>query len=110
MPEDEAGFIALHIVNAQMDQSIKIIYDITQIIQEIANVVKYHYRIVFDEDSVYYHRFITHLKYFAERVVSNNLHENNEDDLLKVIKVKYKNAYKCIEKLDEFIHKNTITI
>ncbi|WP_143478790.1 PRD domain-containing protein, partial [Clostridioides difficile] len=37
--------------------------------------------------------------------VSNNLHENNEDDLLNVIKVKYKNAYKFIEKLDEFIHK-----
>ncbi|MDN9130425.1 PRD domain-containing protein [Clostridioides difficile] len=105
LSEDEAGFIALHIVNAQMDQSIKTIYEITQIIQEISNMVKYHYRIVFDEDSVYYHRFITHLKYFAERIVSNNLHENNEDDLLNVIKVKYKNAYKCIEKLDEFIHK-----
>lgn len=47
-------------------------------------MIKYHYRIVFDEDSVYYHRFITHLKYFAERIVSNNLHENNEDDLLNV--------------------------
>ena len=105
LSEDEAGFIALHIVNAQMDQSIKTIYEITQIIQEISNMVKYHYRIVFDEDSVYYHRFITHLKYFAERIVSNNLHENNEDDLLNVIKVKYKNAYKFIEKLDEFIHK-----
>lgn len=105
LPEDEAGFIALHIVNAQMDQNIKVIYEITQMIQEITNVVKYHYRIVFNEDSVYYYRFITHLKYFAERLISNKSYENNEDDLLEVIKVKYKNAYKCIEKLDEFIHK-----
>ncbi|MCC0684750.1 BglG family transcription antiterminator LicT [Clostridioides sp. ZZV14-6345] len=105
LPEDEAGFIALHIVNAQMDQNIKVIYEITQMIQEITNVVKYHYRIVFNEDSVYYYRFITHLKYFAERLISNKSYENNEDDLLEVIKVKYKNAYKCIEKLDEFTHK-----
>lgn len=105
LPDDEAGFIAIHIVNAQMDQNIKIIYEITQIIQEITNVVKYYYGISFDEDSVYYYRFITHLKYFAERLVSNKSHEDNEDDLLDVIKVKYKNAYNCIEKISEFINK-----
>ncbi|RDY26224.1 PRD domain-containing protein [Romboutsia weinsteinii] len=105
LPDDEAGFIAIHIVNAQMDQNIKIIYEITQIIQEITNVVKYYYGISFDEDSVYYYRFITHLKYFAERLVSNKSHEDNEDDLLDVIKIKYKNAYNCIEKVDKFINK-----
>ncbi|MGL5314273.1 MAG: BglG family transcription antiterminator LicT [Peptostreptococcaceae bacterium] len=105
LPEDEAGFIALHIVNAQMDQDIKIIYEITQIMQEISNVVKYYYGITFDEDSVYYYRFITHLKYFAERLVSNKPHESEEDDLLDVIKVKYSNAYSCIEKVGEFIYK-----
>lgn len=78
LSDDEAGFIALHIVNAQMDRNIKIIYEITQRMQEITNVIKYHYKIVFDEDSVYYYRFITHLKYFAERLISNKSHENNE--------------------------------
>ena len=105
LPEDEAGFIALHIVNAQMDQDIKIIYEITQIMQEITNIVKYHYGITFDEESVYYYRFITHLKYFAERLLKDISYENNEDDLLDVIKVKYKNAYDCIEKVDEFMNK-----
>ncbi len=104
LPEDEAGFIALHIVNAQMDQDIKIIYEITQLMQEITNVIKYYYKITFDEDSVYYYRFINHLKYFSERLIRNDLHENNEDDLLDVIKVKYKNAYYCIEKVAEFIN------
>lgn len=98
LPDDEAGFIALHIVNAQMDQDIEIIYEIT-------NIVKYYYGITFDEESVYYYRFITHLKYFAERFLKNTSYENNEDDLLDVIKVKYKNAYNCIEKIDEFMNK-----
>lgn len=105
LPEDEAGFIALHIVNAQMDQDIKIIYEITQIMQDVTNVVKYHYGITFDEESVYYYRFITHLKYFAERFLRNKSYEGNEDDLLDVIKVKYKNAYNCIEKVADFIKK-----
>lgn len=105
LPDDEAGFIALHIVNAQMDQDIKIIYEITQIMQEITNVIKYYYGVTFDEESVYYYRFITHLKYFAERLLKNTSYDNNEDDLLEVIKVKYKNAYNCIEKINEFINK-----
>lgn len=105
LPDDEAGFIALHIVNAQMDQDIKIIYEITQIMQEITNVIKYYYGVTFDEESVYYYRFITHLKYFAERLLKNTSYDNNEDDLLEVIKVKYKNAYNCIEKIGEFINK-----
>lgn len=105
LPDDEAGFIALHIVNAQMDQDIEIIYEITHIMQEVTNIVKYYYGITFDEESVYYYRFITHLKYFAERLLKNTSYENNEDDLLDVIKVKYKNAYNCIEKIDEFMNK-----
>lgn len=105
LTDDEAGFIALHIVNAQMDQDIKIIYEITQIMQEITNLIKYYYGITFNEESVYYYRFITYLKYFAQRLLENKSYENNEDDLLDLIKVKYKNAYNCIEKIDEFIQK-----
>jgi len=106
LADDEAGFIALHLVNAQMDQNIKTTYKITKIMQEILNVVKYYYGITFDEESVYYYRFITHLKYFAERLINKSTYNSDDDDLLDVIKVKYKNAYNCIEKISEFIHKN----
>ena len=105
LTDDEAGFIALYIVNAQMDEDIKIVYEITQIMQEITNIVKYYYGITFDEESVYYYRFITHLKYFAQRLLENKSYENNEDNLLEIVKLKYKNAYNCIEKINEFIQK-----
>ena len=106
LSEDEAGFIALHLVNAQSNQDIKITYEITKIMQEILNVVKYYYGITFDEESVYYYRFITHLKYFAERLINKNTYNSHDDDLFDVIKLKYKNAYNCTEKISEFIYKN----
>ena len=105
LTDDEAGFIALYIVNAQMDEDIKIVYEITQIMQEITNIVKYYYGITFDEESVYYYRFVTHLKYFAQRLIENKSYENNEDNLLEIVKFKYKNAYNCIEKINEFMNK-----
>ena len=106
LPEDEAGFIALHIVNAEMEDSdIHQVMEITTIMQELSNIVKYYFKVEFDTSSAYYYRFITHLKFFAQRVVSGKLLENLEtqDDLLGMVKVKYSTSFKCVEKIGKFI-------
>lgn len=104
LPEDEAGFIALHLVNAEMDdQSIQGMYEITKIMQEISNIVKYRFRLDFDEDSVYYYRFITHLKFFAQRLLSGKTYEDEGDDLLETVKEKYVNSYQCVCTIADFI-------
>lgn len=107
LPEDEAGFIALHLANAQMNQeTIHNMSEIIQIMQEVVNIVKYFFKVEFNEDDVYYYRFITHLKFFAKRLVEHNTYdEENNDDLLDIIKIKYPNAYKCVEKITQFIDK-----
>lgn len=107
LPEDEAGFIALHFVNAQMEENpaeVQNMYDITKVMQEISNIVKYFFSMEFDEDSVYYYRFITHLKFFAQRLISHKTYQTeNEDDLLDIIKIKYKNAYECVKTIKKFL-------
>lgn len=105
LPEDEAAFIALHIVNAEMDESnIKQTLEVTKIMQEISNIVKYYFSVEFDIDSVYYYRYITHLKFFAQRLVFNKTFKDSSDDgLLEVVKMKYKTSYKCVERITEFI-------
>lgn len=107
LPEDEAGFIALHLANAQMDEKVMHnMYEITRIMQEIVNIVKYYFHVSFDEDDVYYYRFITHLKFFAKRLTEKATYEDdNADDLLKVIQNKYKDSYRCVEKVSQFILK-----
>ncbi len=107
LPVDEAGFIALHLANAQMDESVMHnMYEITKIMQEIVNIVKYYFHMDFDEDDLYYYRFITHLKFFAKRLVEKNIYEDrNGEDLLDVIKIKYAEAYRCVEKIAVFIEK-----
>lgn len=106
LPEDEAGFIAMHVVNRIMNENIGNMYDITKIIQEILNIVKYYLGIKFDEDSVYFYRFVTHIKYFAQRLISGKTYESdNEDSLFEIIKGRYQEPYKCVEKISEFIQK-----
>lgn len=103
LPNDEAGFIALHIVNGQLDEDVHGMYEITKIMQEIENIVRYHFKIEFNEESAYYYRFITHLKFFAQRLVEHKKQNKQEDDLLEVVQVKYANAYQCVEKIAMYI-------
>lgn len=103
LPNDEAGFIALHIVNGQLDEDVHGMYEITKIMREIENIVRYHFKIEFNEESAYYYRFITHLKFFAQRLVEHKKQNKQEDDLLEVVQVKYANAYQCVEKIAMYI-------
>lgn len=106
LSEDEAASIALHIVNAQlnstnMDETL----DITKMIQSILNIVKYHYNLELDEYSLHYERFITHLKFFAQRIFSGKEIEDEDTYLCEIMKNKYKIAYDCVDKIEKYINK-----
>lgn len=106
LPEDEAGFIAFHLVNAQLNEQNPIVYDITKLIHEILNIVRYTFGIELEEDSVYYYRFVTHLKFFAQRLFSNKEYFGETDeDILNMVKFKYKEEFDCIMKIKDFIKK-----
>ncbi len=104
--EDEAGFIALHFVNATMDSiGIEQTAILAKTVQDILNIVKYHFSINLNENTVYYERFITHLKFFVARILSDT--EMVQDDLgfMLELKTKYKEEYLCSLKISEFIQK-----
>jgi len=105
LSEDEAGFIALHLVNASLDDSnFEEVVKISEIVQQISNIVKYEFKINFNEESVYFYRFITHLKFFAQRVIKGKTFDDGvDDDLFLMVKNKYKNSYECVGKIDEFL-------
>lgn len=107
LPEAEAAYIALHFVNAGMDDSsMENVYNITKVIQDITNIVKYYFSIEFDQKSAYYYRFITHLKFFARRLFEDKQYHDEEDsELVEVVKTKYETAYKCVNRIKLFLEK-----
>lgn len=101
--EDEAAFIALHIVNAELNEEMPNLMNMTKVMQEILNIVKYHYKIDFDEESLTYYRFITHLKFFAQRLFNGNTYKDKDDEIYEMLKIKYPIAYECVKKIEKFI-------
>ena len=70
---DEAGFFALHFVNAE-DGGKTDSYQISIIVHQILDIVeKYYDNMEFQENNLYYQRFLTHLKYFAQRFLHKEL-------------------------------------
>lgn len=107
LPEDEAGFIALHIVNAELDLSqVSQVSEMTKVIQKIINIVKYHYKTDLDEYTLNYERFITHLKFFVQRIFSGiELDKDKDEGFLFMLKEKYQEEYLCALKIREYIGK-----
>lgn len=101
--EDEATFIALHIVNAELNEEIPTIINITKVMQEILDIVKYHFHMDFDEESLYYYRFITHLKFFAQRIFHGEKMSGNDNFLYEMVKSTYTRSYQCTEKIKNLI-------
>lgn len=105
LSEDEAGFIALHIVNAQLDGEMEEVAKITKFIHEILNIVRYHVKITLDEESLDYYRFVTHLKFFARRLFNGTKEAKDDIVLFEIIIQRYPQAYSCVEMIERHIKK-----
>ncbi|EUJ28494.1 transcription antiterminator LicT [Listeria floridensis FSL S10-1187] len=104
--EDEAGFITLHIVNSRQDgQQMRTTFQMTRIVQDILNIVTYHYGMVLDETSLNYTRFVTHLQYFAQRMLIDEIVDSGDDFLYEQVQLKYPEAFKCVLKIDMYLQK-----
>ena len=108
LPIDEAGFIAMHIINSETENGIGTanVRKVTIIIDEILKIISNYFNVEIDEKSLVYFRLISHLKYFSRNIVTH--YEFGSDDkneaLLNMLKEAYKDAYLCAINIKQFIH------
>ena len=106
LPEDEAGFIALHFVNAGYKETTTKSITSTKIIKDVLNIIKCHFSLDLDENDLNYDRLLTHLKYFAKRIVNNNQDNSTDSNFAKMIAKTYQESYECAVKIGDYILKN----
>ena len=108
--EDEAAFIALHIVNAELNTNMSEMYEITKLIEGTISVVEYFYQKQFDRESLDFNRFVVHLRYFAQRLFQNQIMEDSQgerDEMFRQLIMKNcKEHYRCAQCIADYI-KNT---
>lgn len=103
LPEDEAGFFALHIVNAELLGDTSQGMEMPEIIKDIVNMVKFSIGKNIVEKDISYDRFITHLKFFLHRVGTKQLYSKQDMPWATGIKESYPAAYKCTLRIQSYV-------
>ncbi len=108
MNEDEAASIALHLINSQLSgENMEMAVQVTDVVNKVLNIVKYHYKTEIDENSINYERFLTHLRFFTVRFLrEEHIEETIDEFFYEQVQSKYHQAYKCTEKIATFLEKN----
>lgn len=105
LPEDEAGFIAMHLVNAQMGGQMNQSRNMPAMIKDILNIVRYTFQVELDEKSLSYECFVTHLRFFVQRVISREDSERNDEEFDQLIADRFPRSYECAQKIKSYMKK-----
>ncbi|MDI3216173.1 PRD domain-containing protein [Klebsiella quasipneumoniae] len=103
LPQEEAGFIALHIVNALTTGIFDETIAMTRLIQGVLNIVKYNFNIEFDEEGLDYYRFLTHLRFFSQRLLKKQSYTNGDQAFINTIRSQYPREYACADKVKKYV-------
>ena len=107
LPEDEAGFIALHFVNAEYGTDIRDAVKFPDQMQAIVDIVERDLGILLDESSLHYERFMTHIKFLIQRIYRKELLSSEDRELSLMMQRKYPREYECSVKVAEYIMQAT---
>lgn len=102
--KEEASSIALHFVTGQKEgylisQTIKV----TEIVHQILNIIRISFGRNFDEDSISYARFLTHIQYFAHRVVFGEQEGETDSFLYEQVQTSYPDSFECVQRIKSFV-------
>jgi len=100
LPEDEAGFIALHLHAALENAGLSNTVKNTRLVSQLVSTIEKHLGKYIDRDSIDYIRLVTHLRFAIDRVEKNAPVTN---ELLVSIKKKFKKAYNIAMQVSKII-------
>ena len=104
LDKSEASSIALHFVNAQKNGQLgQDSYAISRIVTQILDIVRLHFGRDMDENDISFHRFVTHVQYFAQRVVKGMVQGTNDAFLYEQVQHNYPQAFACTQKILTYV-------
>ena len=100
LPEVEAAYIALNIINSEHNSLNTRSKINEQIIEDVVVIIESHFNIYVDRKSFNYSRFVSHMHYLFKREELNNNGTNNGNEILYETIIKnYPEVFKCLNKI-----------
>lgn len=103
LPESEALFIALHIVNASDGADMYDTLRVTKLTKQLLDMLIAHFKLNIQVDAIEYLRLLTHLRFFAQRVFKDVRCFDEADTLSQFILESYQDEATGIKQLANFV-------
>ena len=105
MKEDEAAFLAYHFVNAELGSLPDVSPDsMAKLISSVLDIIQESFQVTLNDEDWNYQRFVTHLKFFASRIIQRSGYRDEADDeLFEELSERYKPVRNCVERVADFI-------
>jgi beta-glucoside operon transcriptional antiterminator len=104
IPEDEVGYIALHIHTAKMNAGdMQRTLDITTMIVDMIEIIEDCLNIEIPVETVSYERLVTHLRFAVQRSEFGESFFELEPEMTQIVKEKYQESYSYAQKVGQFV-------
>lgn len=103
MPVAEAANIALHLITAEVGGGDGSAAALTTFTQDVLDIVRLHFGIVYADDDPAYSRFATHVRYFAQRVLAGTVIERDDDELMALLRRQLPHVFAAIDRIEVYV-------
>ena len=106
LPDSEAVSIAMHLINAEIENSeIHSLVKALEIQEGVESIVEREMNLKLDKDSYSYYRFTMHIRYLIQRLMSGTQSETGSGSMVKMLANDYPKTYICAKKIAAFLQK-----
>ena len=102
-PKSEVAILAMHLVEAEdFNEEINKNPDITQIVDDLANMIRNKFNVVIDSENFHYYRFATHIQYLISRRNDDKEISSDNRKLFESMVETYPLVYECVLEIQEY--------
>jgi len=101
--DEEAGYIAMHIIEAKNHQSRKELVHILELVNELMELVDEVLNMKLVKDSLPYNRLLIHVKYFVKRFILNKEYDQEDIVMDNMVRTSFQEEYECVMRISEFV-------
>ena len=102
--DDEAANIALHLVNAEFENTLSETIRITTSLHDIIAMLSSNCELNLETGSVFYNELTVQLKFLVFRAFDNAIYSRADPAFVKAIKRCFPSEFSCAEKISELIY------
>lgn len=103
LPDEEKVFLTMHLVNATQDAPNGTASLLFRRVQHIAGTVENFFGLSLDTESPDYARFILHVKFLLQRLVSDSMLTSGDTSFYEFARRSYPRAAECADMVSEYI-------